>query len=478
MMTRQRRYLVVSDLHLCDTEDHADRWMAHKHSRWHFDGVFGEMLRGEMGRAEGDGVTLTVVFNGDVVDFDLVTAVPETPPWPVRGAERRRGLEPTAPRSAWKLRRILQHHPEFVERVAEMLQRGHRLVYVLGNHDRELHFGEVRRVLLDAVDRAARALGWAERADTIRFEPWFFHVPGEIYVEHGQQYDSYSSFQHLLDPVVERDGEPTLALPMGNVTNRFLLSRMGHFNPFSSDFMLSVWGYMAHWFRHYALSRRGILLPWAWGSLQVMVVMLGLKRRLQCQPAGYEGRLQEVSERNGVTADTAARLLRLQHPPVTERFSWILRELWLDRLAVVVGTAIGVAVLAVIGVPWWGAVAAPLLTAALTQQMIQHRLGGTISNRAYKKNPEWARRIAALLDVPLVTFGHTHEPGRIALPGGATFVDTGAWAPIPDSADPTQLASGFRNVLRADFGGGAPDIAFFCYGEDERAGRAERGDAA
>ncbi len=477
-MASHRRYLVVSDLHLCDAEDHADRWMAHKHSRWHFDGEFGAMLRDEMGRAEGDGLDLTVVFNGDIVDFDLVTAVPEDPPWPVRRGERRRGLEPTAPRSAWKLRRILQHHPEFVEQVAEVLQRGHRLVYVLGNHDRELHFGEVRQVLLDAVDRAARARGWAVAAGSIRFEPWFFHVPGEIYVEHGQQYDSYSAFRHLLDPVVEVGGEPFLALPMGNVTNRFLLSRMGHFNPFAADFILSAWGYAAHWFRHYALSRRGILIPWAWGSLQVMVAMLGLKRRMRRPPADYEGRLQVVAERNGVTADTAARLLRLQHPPVTERFSWIIRELWLDRLALAVGTAIGMALLAVLGAPWWASLAIPLLTAVFTQRVLKRRMGGTISNRAYKQNPERARKIAALVGAPLVTFGHTHEPTRVDLPGGATFVDTGAWAPIPDPTDPTRLAPGFRNVLRATFGEAAPEIAFFSHGEDAPDRRTEHGDAA
>ncbi len=477
-MAPRTRYLVVSDLHLCDAEDHADRWMSHKHSRWHFDGVFGEMLRGEMGKAEGGGVPLTVVFNGDVVDFDLVTAVPEDPPWPLRPGERRRGLEPTAARSAWKLRRILAYHPEFLEVVAEVLQRGHRLIYVLGNHDRELHFAEVRQVLLDAVERAGRARGWTVSADAIRFEPWFFHVPGEIYVEHGQQYDSYSSFQHLLDPVVERRGEPTLALPMGNVSNRFLLSQMGHFNPFASDFILSVWGYMAHWFRHYALSRRGILLPWAWGSLQVMVVMLGLKRRLKRPPANYEGRLAEVAARNGVTPEVAARLLKLQHPPVTERFSWILRELWLDRLAITVGTALGIALLALTGVSWWIALTAPLAVAVLIQGFIRVRMRGTLSTGVYKDNPEWAGRIVDLLDVPLVTFGHTHEPEQVELPGGATFVDTGAWAPIPDPADPDRLAPGYRNVLRADVGDGEAEVDFFCFEADERTERSERGDAA
>ena len=33
------RYLVVSDLHLCDVEDNPDGWMAYKSARYLFDGV-------------------------------------------------------------------------------------------------------------------------------------------------------------------------------------------------------------------------------------------------------------------------------------------------------------------------------------------------------------------------------------------------------------------------------------------------------
>ena len=31
------RYLIVSDLHLCDVEDHSDGWKAYKNSRYRFD---------------------------------------------------------------------------------------------------------------------------------------------------------------------------------------------------------------------------------------------------------------------------------------------------------------------------------------------------------------------------------------------------------------------------------------------------------
>jgi len=109
----------------------------------------------------------------------------------------------------------------------------------------------------------------------IRFEPWFFHVPGEIYAEHGQQYDMYSSFRYILAPRVAWGGAEQIALPMGNLSNRYLMARMGFFNPHVSEFILNLFLYVAHWVRHYALSKRSILVPWFTGSLRVVGRVVG-----------------------------------------------------------------------------------------------------------------------------------------------------------------------------------------------------------
>ena len=201
------RYLVVSDLHLCDVEDHADGWKRYKSAAFVFDGQIAALV--ETFRTAGDGEP-TLVLNGDIFDFDLVAAVPDDPPFPVSRAERWRGLDATAEKSVWKLERVLAHHPRFVATLAQFAAHGHRIVYVLGNHDRELHFPEVRAALERAV-RAAAGLEGAEPArPLIQIEEWFYYVSGELYAEHGQQYDYYSSFRHLLAPVVEVRGQRTL----------------------------------------------------------------------------------------------------------------------------------------------------------------------------------------------------------------------------------------------------------------------------
>jgi len=255
-------YLVVSDLHLADVEDHEDGWKFYKGSHFLFDRQFADLLARFTGCAAPED-KLLLVLNGDIFDFDLVTASPDDPPWKVSRSERRRGLRATAEKSAWKLEKILADHRPFVDALADFLSQGHELIYVLGNHDPEFHFETVRRSFKAALSESARFQGPAGKKEPkVRFESWFYYQPGEIYIEHGHQYDYYTSYRYILDPRIEQGGEELIALPMGNLSNRYLMSRMGYFNPHSQDYILNLFHYVAHWFKYYAFSKHGLVFAW------------------------------------------------------------------------------------------------------------------------------------------------------------------------------------------------------------------------
>jgi len=116
------RYLVLSDLHLCDVEDHDDGWKAYKSARYRVDDELSALLADTADRFEAEnhepGTGLTLILNGDIVDFDLVVAVPDDAPFRVSSHERKRGLIPTAEKSAWKLEWVLKDHPVFIEALA------------------------------------------------------------------------------------------------------------------------------------------------------------------------------------------------------------------------------------------------------------------------------------------------------------------------------------------------------------------------
>lgn len=450
------RYLVVSDVHLAEVEDHADGWMAHKASRFLFDDDFAELLQGFVARSE-QGDALTLVLNGDIFDFDLVTAVPADPPWPVGPVERRYGLRADEPKSAWKLERIVAHHPVFLTALAEFARGGHRIVYVLGNHDRELHFPGVQQVLEKALAERGAPAG------AMRFEPWFFYAPGELYAEHGQQYDHYSSYRYLLWPVVRQGKDEVLAVSMGNLSNRLLMTKMGFFNPHASNYILNVYAYLAHWLRHYALTRRSLALNWFFGSLLVIFFMFRMRRDLHAAPPEHAARLARYAGERGLRPAAIRALARLQRKPILNRMYRLIRELWIDRALIAVAMTTTTVGIWASPAPLLAKILVPLSTFPLLYFLYEMLAEGETIFTIEKTLPKLARVISRILPARVVTFGHTHKPRQIPLSREATFVDTGTWAPVLFPESPDRLVPGLRTFLEVAFEQGEPRITFASY---------------
>jgi len=135
------------------------------------------------------------VFNGDTFDF-LKTRVSGR--WP---------LQVTADLAVAKLVNIMRAHEGFFDALQSLaLTEETRLHFVVGNHDPELVFEQVQRVL-------RRRLGGSTTA--INF-PGFIWRFGDLHIEHGSQADPL--FRVDPDqPFGTHRGRPMLALPWGSV---------------------------------------------------------------------------------------------------------------------------------------------------------------------------------------------------------------------------------------------------------------------
>jgi predicted phosphodiesterase len=51
------------------------------------------------------------------------------------------------------------------------------------------------------------------------------------------------------------------------------------------------------------------------------------------------------------------------------------------------------------------------------------------------------------MPAPVVIFGHTHHPVVVPLRAGASYVNTGTWAPVWSRGEEPVLLPGRRNVL-------------------------------
>ena len=325
----QARYTaVISDLHLCEAEPVHPKfplWKKYKTKQFFFDEVFADFVEHIANMASGEEVEL--VLNGDIFDFDSVLALPHDPPYRVTWLERLRGLHPEERKSIFKMERVLDDHEIWVGALRWLLLRGHRVVFVIGNHDLEMHWPRVQKLLLDRLALPK------EYKENVRFCEWFYISNGDTLIEHGNQYDPYCLCLDPVNPFIRRYNKVEIRLPFGNVACRYLTNGMGFFNPhIDTGYLMSLREYASFFVRYMARAQPGIIWTWFWGSFLSLVQALSdtLLPSLR-DPLRIEDRINSIAERSNATPRMVRELKELFVNPASQKPMTLAQELWLDR---------------------------------------------------------------------------------------------------------------------------------------------------
>ncbi|WP_437538271.1 hypothetical protein WME79_20065 [Sorangium sp. So ce726] len=451
--------MAISDIHLCELEPGDGLWMRYRQAPYSPDSEVAAMLdalRDEMrqGTARGAGRDeLTLVLNGDVFDFDAPRVIDQQSVF--------HDLPRSAEHAVPAMEAILADHPVFIEALGRVVADGHTVVFISGNHDVQLTLPEVRDLVrARVVDAALAALGDAPLSSApharaaldarVVFRAWFHKTPDGIIVEHGNQYDAYCSYRYPMVPFGRKPGEiqPT----MGSLVCRLLVSRMGYFNPHvDSSFMLSAFGYLAHWARYYMFSRRSLAGAWVLGALRTVVELV--RRREPERRARLRECLAAAAQETGAPLRAVARHARLFAPPAEDRLGLVARELWLDRAALAL-LAVVVALVWLLLVPLWLAPAALVAPAAL---IVYERLVPKLPlDATWQRVSRAARQVARAHRARAVVFGHTHTPEG-TWEGGLFFGNTGSWSAAFEDVACTRPVFAARPLvwLRSEPGAGS-----------------------
>lgn len=236
--------LAISDLHLGPGRDEITDTFPITEN-FLLDEPFARFLEYHAPKAEAPAL---LIFNGDTFDFLRITRTVAGPndraAWltrlerlnaqdrivesdvPTRGGERTFGLQTHDYKSVWKLHVIIEGHRVFFRALARWLERGGRLLFVVGNHDLELHWPLVRAALRD--EFASLAEFGAPIESAVAFADRSF-VLANLYVEHGHQYESMT---RVLGPAVLERRPTELNLPLGSFVNRYFINRIERLDPY------------------------------------------------------------------------------------------------------------------------------------------------------------------------------------------------------------------------------------------------------
>ncbi len=430
--------VIVSDMHLSESSTPDPRrplWMAYKRREFFIDDDFARFL--VHAEAAGGGESVELILNGDIFDFDSVTQVPEGDTR-VDWLARRRGLGSEEWMSLWKIDVIIREHAAWFAALAGFVERGHRAIFVIGNHDVELYWPSVQRRICEAL--RVETPPTIEEADPparpapapVVFCNWFYVSGGDTYVSHGHQYDPHCASKNPIDPIVEVNGRPRVRVPFGDLAARYMLNGMGYFNPHATDnYIMSARSYLRFFFKYMLRTQPLLIWTWFWGAI-VTVVMTYTEflRTAMRDPLLVEEKHRTIARRANTTPEVVRRLDALSVPSSCTNPLAVIRELWLDR---------GLLLLAVFFAAWLIVltinIALPVSTlwvfVPLTLLLFPFILYAASVKPSVFAEPLLSERRAELLHricgAQNVVFGHTHLPVDKQI-GPVRYLNGGSWS--------------------------------------------------
>lgn len=409
------------------------------------------------------GLPWRLVVAGDLIDFAGM-CVPiaddeiETEP---TEEERLHGLGSTADHTIAKLRRVATHHASVFEAFARFVAAGNTLVVVRGNHDVDFHWPRVQEAFRAILGQHAPI----ER-DRIEFSDWFYYEEGVVWVEHGHQYDSYCSYEHVLHPVLPSDPRRT-ARSIADVLLRFVVRPTRGMTEGGHDAKSAL-----DYFRFGC--RLGVSGLFGLGSrfAAAVGVLLGLWREHTSTAAAWmrqehERKMALLAEARKVSLIKLHALAKLQRPPITRSLVHILAGLMLDRVALAVMSAIAVVwLLAVRWTPELGIAVATVTPLVAALAWLVRRARGAVDPSDILR--EQATRVAALFPAAFIVMGHTHNPEvRLREDGAGTYVNLGAWAEEEAEEEDAPPLPASRTHLVVHHDGGAPTAELLAWVETD-----------
>lgn len=474
--------LVVSDLHLSEGRDPQSKRFS-RNEDFYFDEAFASFLGWYQRDPRWAGVCWHLVINGDFLDLLQVVTEVGAPPSLRRSSQPRFGLVCGERESAYKLERIAEGHWLFFEALAAFLEAGHQVTVIRGNHDVELHYPMVQQALTAALQAAGQRVRAAASpagpppaaapaiATNLRFSDWFHYEPGQVWIEHGNRYDSLNSFVRWLAPLLpQTPGRPPVRqdeidLPLGSLFVRYLFNSIETAEPFADNIKPASkfisWIFMRHPFT---------ALRFAFGDGRLLLDRI--RRAWRPPHAGayatrdreHQLRLASLAGTSGIPQPVLEALDGLAAPSLLRRPSgfWlgvlrvlVMAQLLLPLLGLAVAAAVATALLAVarlvaLGLPaawphglgglmpgWEGELGGWALLVLLGGGSVAllaywTRRRRAIAGPSYLK--ERAARIAELLGIRYVVMGHTHDAelydiGTPTSPPREYF-NTGTWTKV------------------------------------------------
>jgi UDP-2,3-diacylglucosamine pyrophosphatase LpxH len=442
---------VVSDLHIGRGKN-AETGRYFELETFFYDEDFRRFCEFLCKEARERGVPFKLVFNGDT--FDLLRLDPVPQPADTGKPPERFVPVLTPARAAAEMARVFEGHPIFLEAMARVLAEGNEILLLPGNHDIEVQWEPVRAAIRAAIRNAPLFQGDSRRADEaigrLSFHSWFHYEPGRVWIEHGCQYDPENAFRYpLRGGIVEEEDalhEAELDNPLGNFFQRYLYNAFGHITFIVPSTRANTRYIKWLIFNQPQLLAHVIGSHWRFWWQVVRRVAKYPSRQRDRLARAHDLELEALAKSSGLK-DTLLRIddLKETRADVSTAFeSFGKQGIKLALYLLLVGTLVlGLLFAAIHGLNQMqlGLMGKATIFFSVGFMFLFSAFGAVLylltrANASVPPQPlrRAAAQIARLVDVPIVTFGHTHDEvlwrQRRAGEEDSWYYNTGTWIAV------------------------------------------------
>lgn len=371
----QRDYLILSDLHLGDGKQLEDFKQSTSFSR---------LIETNMYTSSIAGRRLEIVLNGDIIDFLQISPL---------GDHTRTG-------AMSKLQVCIDHHYEFFQTLMRLIQQGHYVTFVRGNHDFDLILPDVFMLLHQRLSATATP------SEQIRLVPEL-RTSG-IHIEHGHQYDPPNWIDYRYPAQVDGNQEAQLHLPRGSQFVIDFVNKVEERYPFI-DKIKGIQSALL----------LGLVIDFK-RTIGIIPVVLGLSASYDALHVALEYARPKKSTGKSVAKGN------------NDELEW---NYLVDCLRNVREEILQLSLVADADSLQDFATGKALPSAALPLKLkiYQYALKLLQPNRIEQADmlEEGANQVSLLSGAEYVIMGHTHAAKHYKLASGATYINTGTWVPRP-----------------------------------------------
>ena len=336
-----------------------------------------------------------ILINGDFFDFNFC---------PPKGGElslmeKFFGPSSSPKSSQQRLDQCLSYHTWIPSTFAKILDLGHKITYIPGNHDVDFHWKSLQKYFKSKI---SSSLENPELIKNFKFSIWYYWEKGRIYAEHGHRFDPDNALSHPVFLKILPDGR--MEQSFGNYLNQYFCNFYDPPLVFTDVTMSAVQFFQrtcANGIKHFFTAAILYHLVFIFVFYEWILWFFGKPSFEREKPIPTK---MEFVEGN-ITSRFGRPLLmfeRLHYPLYFTLISFLIFYLFDFTLA---------------GISF----AFSLIWFILARSDFTDELKPLMAQGAY--------RIARDLNVKVVTLGHLHESSfeKFKIQGNPQYINTGAW---------------------------------------------------